>query len=98
MGHFITSAVYDDKTILLFPEGTDRGERAVRLSDEFAKEHGLPIYNFVLHPRTTGFTYMMRLMRESKCLIFINFAGVLRVLLLKLDEATDEFFPSMYGN
>ncbi|VDK84246.1 unnamed protein product [Onchocerca ochengi] len=51
--------------ILFFPEGTDRGERAAKRSDEFAIQHGLPIYNFVLHPRTTGFSYIIQLMRQS---------------------------------
>uniref|UniRef100_A0A158Q7P2 PlsC domain-containing protein n=1 Tax=Elaeophora elaphi TaxID=1147741 RepID=A0A158Q7P2_9BILA len=54
--------------ILLFPEGTDRGERAVKRSDEFAIQHGLPIYHFVLHPRTTGFAYMIQVMREKNYL------------------------------
>uniref|UniRef100_A0A915PFH5 Phospholipid/glycerol acyltransferase domain-containing protein n=1 Tax=Setaria digitata TaxID=48799 RepID=A0A915PFH5_9BILA len=54
--------------ILLFPEGTDRGERAAKRSDEFAIQRGLPIYHFVLHPRTTGFSYMVQLMREKSYL------------------------------
>ncbi|VDK86423.1 unnamed protein product [Litomosoides sigmodontis] len=54
--------------ILLFPEGTDRGERAVKRSDEFAIQHGLPLYDFVLHPRTTGFAYMIQVMRQKSYL------------------------------
>ncbi|CAG9531629.1 unnamed protein product [Cercopithifilaria johnstoni] len=54
--------------ILLFPEGTDRGERAAKRSDEFAIQHGLPIYHFVLHPRTTGFSYMIQVMRQKSYL------------------------------
>ncbi|VDO27769.1 unnamed protein product [Onchocerca flexuosa] len=54
--------------ILFFPEGTDRGERAAKHSDEFAIQHGLPIYNFVLHPRTTGFSYIIQLMRQRNYL------------------------------
>ncbi|KAM3718033.1 Lysocardiolipin acyltransferase [Dirofilaria immitis] len=54
--------------ILLFPEGTDRGERAAKRSNEFAIQHGLPKYDFVLHPRTTGFSYMIQLMRQKNYL------------------------------
>ncbi|VDK43644.1 unnamed protein product [Anisakis simplex] len=51
--------------ILLFPEGTDRGARAVFLSDVFAEKSGLPKYEYVIHPRTAGFTYLLQLMRED---------------------------------
>lgn len=51
--------------ILLFPEGTDRGDRAVKRSDKFATQHGLPIYRYVLHPRTSGFTCLVQVMRQS---------------------------------
>ncbi|KAK6107835.1 Acyltransferase family protein [Brugia pahangi] len=54
--------------ILLFPEGTDRGERAAKNSDQFAMQHGLPLYHFVLHPRTTGFSYMIQVMRQKSYL------------------------------
>jgi lysocardiolipin and lysophospholipid acyltransferase len=50
--------------LLLFPEGTDRGERAARISDEFAKKNGLPKYDYVLHPRTTGFNFILNEMRK----------------------------------
>ena len=52
--------------LLLFPEGTDRGERAAKISDTFAAKHGLPKYNHVLHPRTAGFNYILNQMRKSK--------------------------------
>lgn len=51
--------------LLLFPEGTDLGGRAVFLSDSYAEKNGLPKYQFVLHPRTTGFTHLLRTMREK---------------------------------
>ncbi|VDM15949.1 unnamed protein product, partial [Wuchereria bancrofti] len=54
--------------ILFFPEGTDRGERAAKSSDQFAMQHGLPLYHFVLHPRTTGFSYMIQVMRQKSYL------------------------------
>ncbi|VDN00967.1 unnamed protein product [Thelazia callipaeda] len=51
--------------ILLFPEGTDRGKRAIKRSDDFAELHNLPKYQFVLHPRTTGFVSLVQFMREK---------------------------------
>lgn len=52
--------------ILLFAEGTDKGERATRLSDAFADKNGLPRYEYVLHPRTTGFKFLMELMKKGE--------------------------------
>uniref|UniRef100_A0A1I7VRS3 PlsC domain-containing protein n=1 Tax=Loa loa TaxID=7209 RepID=A0A1I7VRS3_LOALO len=54
--------------ILLFPEGTDHSKRAAKRSDEFAMQRGLPIYHFVLHPRTKGFSYMIQVMRQKSYL------------------------------
>ncbi|VDN83262.1 unnamed protein product [Brugia pahangi] len=31
-------------------------------------QHGLPLYHFVLHPRTTGFSYMIQVMRQKSYL------------------------------
>ena len=52
--------------VLLFPEGTDLTARTRARSDEFAKKNGLPSYEYCLHPRTTGFTYLASLMRQSE--------------------------------
>ena len=52
--------------LLLFPEGTDRGERAAKISDEFAKRNNLPQYDYVLHPRTTGFNFILNEMRKRE--------------------------------
>ncbi|TRY88716.1 hypothetical protein DNTS_029658 [Danionella cerebrum] len=51
--------------ILLFPEGTDLTEHTRSRSDEFAEKHSLPKYEFVLHPRTTGFTFMLETLRQG---------------------------------
>ncbi|KAK6027818.1 Acyltransferase, partial [Ostertagia ostertagi] len=51
--------------LLLFPEGTDRGARAAAQSDEYARQNGLPRYDYVLHPRTTGFNYLLNVMRSE---------------------------------
>ena len=46
--------------LLIFPEGTNLRPAATARSNAFAKERGLGPYVHVLHPRTTGFTYIMR--------------------------------------
>ena len=45
--------------LLIFPEGTNMRPAAKERSDKFAVEHNLPPYTHVLHPRTTGFVYIM---------------------------------------
>ncbi|VDM92863.1 unnamed protein product [Onchocerca ochengi] len=52
--------------LLLFPEGTDKDYRATERSRQFALKQGLMHYNYVLHPRTAGFTIMLRKMRQVK--------------------------------
>ncbi|PIO63264.1 hypothetical protein TELCIR_15143, partial [Teladorsagia circumcincta] len=53
------------RKLLLFPEGTDRGVRAAAQSNVYAKQNGLPRYDYVLHPRTTGFNYLLNVMRSE---------------------------------
>uniref|UniRef100_A0A915PEV6 Phospholipid/glycerol acyltransferase domain-containing protein n=1 Tax=Setaria digitata TaxID=48799 RepID=A0A915PEV6_9BILA len=50
--------------LLLFPEGTDKDYRATERSRQFALKRGLVHYNYVLHPRTTGFKVILRKMRQ----------------------------------
>ncbi|KIH60861.1 hypothetical protein ANCDUO_08873, partial [Ancylostoma duodenale] len=57
--------------LLLFPEGTDRGARAAAQSNAFARENGLPQYDYVLHPRTTGFNYLLDVMRRSNYISYV---------------------------
>lgn len=51
--------------ILLFPEGGDITTRTKKISDDYARDHGLPCYNYCLHPRTTGFCYIMNALRDG---------------------------------
>ncbi|XP_061551752.1 lysocardiolipin acyltransferase 1 isoform X2 [Phycodurus eques] len=51
--------------LLLFPEGTDLTENTRVRSDEFAVQHDLPRYQHVLHPRTTGFTFIVERLRKG---------------------------------
>ncbi|XP_062378242.1 lysocardiolipin acyltransferase 1 [Sardina pilchardus] len=51
--------------LLLFPEGTDLTENTRARSDDFAEKNGLPKFEYVLHPRTTGFTFIVNTLREG---------------------------------
>lgn len=41
-------------------------ENSKARSNEFAEKNGLPKYEYVLHPRTTGFTFVVERLREGK--------------------------------
>ncbi|XP_064623540.1 lysocardiolipin acyltransferase 1-like [Lineus longissimus] len=51
--------------LLIFPEGTSLSKDMKARSDKFAKKNNLPEYNYVLHPRTTGFTYLVQHMKNN---------------------------------
>lgn len=51
--------------LLLFPEGSDLTPRTRQHSDKYAKKNHLACYQYCLHPRTTGFNYIMNAMREG---------------------------------
>ncbi|KHJ86323.1 Acyltransferase, partial [Oesophagostomum dentatum] len=57
--------------LLLFPEGTDRSARTAAQSNAFARQNGLPEYDYVLHPRTTGFNYLLDIMRKSDYISYV---------------------------
>jgi lysocardiolipin and lysophospholipid acyltransferase len=48
---------------LLFPEGTDLNPRSKASSDRWAEKNGLPLWDYVLHPRTTGLNYCLEVVR-----------------------------------
>ena len=52
--------------ILLFPEGTDLTKDTRQRSDNYAEKYDLPKYEFVLHPRTTGFTHVVQEMKNGR--------------------------------
>lgn len=52
--------------LLIFPEGTDLTENSKARSNDFAEKNGLQKYEYVLHPRTTGFTFIVDRLREGK--------------------------------
>ncbi|KAM9297204.1 lysocardiolipin acyltransferase 1 isoform 2-T4 [Morus bassanus] len=51
--------------LLIFPEGTDLTANTKARSNEFAEKNGLQKYEYVLHPRTTGFTFVVERLREG---------------------------------
>jgi lysocardiolipin and lysophospholipid acyltransferase len=52
-------------SLLLFPEGTDFNEKGRAASKAFAEKQNLPQYQFILHPRTTGFIHCLKQLRAS---------------------------------
>ena len=51
--------------LLLFPEGGDLTLRSKARSDSFADTNHLPHYDYCLHPRTTGFLYVLKALRSG---------------------------------
>ncbi|XP_028042111.1 lysocardiolipin acyltransferase 1-like [Bombyx mandarina] len=54
-----------DYRLVLFPEGTDLSESNKIRSDSFAVAHNLPKYDFVLHPRLTGWSALCSRLRGT---------------------------------
>jgi len=52
-------------TVLVFPEGTDLSKERLEKSHSFAREHGLPLHNYVLYPRVKGLHFMLNELRHS---------------------------------
>lgn len=60
--HFATVNYYPQ--LLLFPEGTDFQPSSRKKSKEYAKKHDLKDFEYVLHPRTTGFSAVLGYMKS----------------------------------
>jgi lysocardiolipin and lysophospholipid acyltransferase len=52
--------------LLLFPEGTDKSVHTTEISNKYADTNGLQRYHYLIHPRTTGFNFILNQMRKSK--------------------------------
>ena len=52
--------------MILFPEGTNFTSATKKKSLKYGEANNLKPLNHLLHPRTTGFTYIVQKMRESK--------------------------------
>ena len=51
--------------MIIFPEGTDFTPESKERSDKYAADHGLSEYHYLLHPKTTGFSYLVRHQRQA---------------------------------
>ena len=69
--------------ILLFPEGTDLTAGSQQRSHQFASAHQLEHYYQVLHPKTTGFVFLVQRMRQSKWFSINHLKTKNRLLYLK---------------
>lgn len=59
----------DNRTqLLIFPEGTDLTKSSKEKSDKYAAEHYLPRYKYILHPKTTGFAYLIQHLQRASYL------------------------------
>ena len=53
--------------LVLFPEGTNLTPSAQEKSRIYGEANNLKPLNYLLQPRTTGFTYLVQQMREREC-------------------------------
>ncbi|VDN29105.1 unnamed protein product, partial [Cylicostephanus goldi] len=51
--------------ILFYPEGTDKCPLATERSRKYAEKNEFVHYEYLLHPRTTGFVHMIQNMRRA---------------------------------
>nr|XP_049703646.1 lysocardiolipin acyltransferase 1 [Helicoverpa armigera] len=54
-----------DCRLVLFPEGTDLSDDNRRRSEKFAAAHNMQNYQYILHPRTTGWVALCSRLREA---------------------------------
>jgi len=52
--------------LLVFPEGTDKTETTTARSNAYAAKEGLKKLDYLLHPRKTGFVYIVNQMRSYR--------------------------------
>ena len=62
---FYLNCINSPCQLLLFPEGGDMTKKTKTKSDKYADENGLPRYQYCIHPRTTGFVYVMNALRSG---------------------------------
>ncbi|CAH8635937.1 unnamed protein product [Heterobilharzia americana] len=51
----------DSCQLLIFPEGTNLTKGSIARSDAFAEKNNLPYLRYTLHPRSTGFLHLVKL-------------------------------------
>nr|XP_020648776.1 lysocardiolipin acyltransferase 1 isoform X2 [Pogona vitticeps] len=64
--------IHEPLQLLIFPEGTDLTDHTKARSNAFAEKNGLQKYEYVLHPRTTGFTFIVKRLRDGNNLDAIH--------------------------
>jgi hypothetical protein len=62
---FYLNCINSPCQLLLFPEGGDMTKKTKERSDKYADENDLPRYQYCIHPRTTGFVYVMNALRSG---------------------------------
>ncbi|KAI5749236.1 hypothetical protein M8J76_005792 [Diaphorina citri] len=82
--------------LLIFPEGTDLSQSNIEKSDKFADSRGLSHYTKVLHPKTTGFTFLTRQLSQSNQLnaVYDITVGYLGTIPQSEMDAVHGKFPS----
>ena len=63
---FLNNRSSSNFQIILFPEGTNIKAESLTKSHQFADKSNLKRMHNVLHPRTTGFSFITTKMRECK--------------------------------
>ncbi|XP_011267103.1 lysocardiolipin acyltransferase 1 isoform X3 [Camponotus floridanus] len=61
-------ALDNHSQLLIFPEGTDLTKNNKEKSDKYAVQRHLPQYIYTLHPKTTGFTYLVQHLQRANYL------------------------------
>ena len=67
------SAVGGNYQLLIFPEGTNLTEKTRAKSNDYAAKTNQKPLKYLLHPRTTGFSYLAGQMRKS--MVKVAFTG-----------------------
>jgi lysocardiolipin and lysophospholipid acyltransferase len=62
---FDCKQIFHNLKVLIFPEGTNLSENALRKSDKYAIENNVPKYEYVLHPRVNGFKLLFEEMKAN---------------------------------
>lgn len=60
-------------------------------SNEFAEKNGLQKYEYVLHPRTTGFTFVVDRLREGNPALYFIFFSSFEIM--NLTQAVEADVP-----
>ncbi|XP_062981674.1 lysocardiolipin acyltransferase 1-like [Elgaria multicarinata webbii] len=64
--------IHQPLQLLFFPEGIDLTDNTKARSNNYAEKNGLQKYEYVLHPRTTGFTFIVERLRDGNNLDAIH--------------------------